>query len=246
MNKPYKEIDTLLREQVFSGKEVYEDIVYQYAESLAEIEKSIVVVSDLKSGTSRIFPGAFSATLGLGDYSSENSIWEKEILCRLPPEEMNAKYLGELRFYNALRRIPRSKRENHYLAAHLRMKDATDKLTDVLHRMYYRLEPGSDAIRFGICTYGPLVLNLPAKSIAIDAITGHWEELSPDIDKDILSAREKQVLTLIERGLTSHAIAEQLCISKNTVSRHRQEILKKLQVKNSTEACLRAKLLRII
>ncbi len=40
--------------------------------------------------------------------------------------------------------------------------------------------------------------------------------------------------------------AEQLSISKNTVSRHRQDILAKLQVRNYVEACRVAKALAII
>lgn len=62
----------------------------------------------------------------------------------------------------------------------------------------------------------------------------------------ILSVREKQVLSLIGKGLTSKKIAETLSISINTVSRHRQEILGKLQVKNSIEACRVAKDLKLI
>lgn len=65
-------------------------------------------------------------------------------------------------------------------------------------------------------------------------------------DSRILTSREKQVLTLIDKGLTSKVIADRLCISRNTVSRHRQEILAKLHVKNSTEACQRAKHMHII
>ena len=46
--------------------------------------------------------------------------------------------------------------------------------------------------------------------------------------------------------MTSKAIADRLCISVHTVSRHRQEILSKLQVGNSTEAIRIARQLGII
>ncbi|MFG6381685.1 MAG: helix-turn-helix transcriptional regulator, partial [Muribaculum sp.] len=71
-------------------------------------------------------------------------------------------------------------------------------------------------------------------------------ELTSAADASILSRREKQVLTLIDSGKRSYEIAEILSISKNTVSRHRQEILAKLQVKNSMEACRIAKAMKII
>lgn len=72
------------------------------------------------------------------------------------------------------------------------------------------------------------------------------QELEKQNNTKILSEREKQVLALIDKGLTSKAIAEMLSISVNTISRHRQEILGKLQVKNSIEACRIAKELKII
>ena len=242
-----KNIDDLLRKQTFSTDiSSLDALVYNYAESIAKIEKCVVVVSDLKFGTSRIFSGAFANQLGLTNYTIENSIWEKEILTLMTPEECNEKYLAELRFFNFLRHIPRHLRENYYLATTLRMFNKNSKPIDVLHRMYYRYETNSDVIRYGICLYGPDTFSIPAKSIAIDSVTGHWEELSSVTDNGILSHREKQVLALIEQGMTSQAIASDLCISKHTVSRHRQEILAKLQARNSTEACRRAKQLKII
>ena len=71
-------------------------------------------------------------------------------------------------------------------------------------------------------------------------------ELDKENNTKILSARETQVLKLIDKGLTSKDIAETLSISRNTVSRHRQEILGKLQVRNSIEACRIAKDLKLI
>ena len=50
----------------------------------------------------------------------------------------------------------------------------------------------------------------------------------------------------IDKGLMSKEISGRLSISINTVSRHRQEILGKLQVKNSIEACRIAKDLKLI
>lgn len=80
----------------------------------------------------------------------------------------------------------------------------------------------------------------------INSISGEKQELSSDNDGGILSKREKQVLALVETGITSQDIADRLCISKHTVSRHRQEILLKLQARNSAEAIHRAKQLKII
>lgn len=50
-----------------------------------------------------------------------------------------------------------------------------------------------------------------------------------------LSDREKEVLGCIASGLTTHEIAEQLFISKNTVETHRKNLLYKLKARNTAE-----------
>lgn len=55
--------------------------------------------------------------------------------------------------------------------------------------------------------------------------------------EDVLSERELEVLRLIDQGMLSKEIADSLCISINTVNRHRQNILQKLKVNRAIEAC---------
>lgn len=50
-----------------------------------------------------------------------------------------------------------------------------------------------------------------------------------------LSDREKEVLECIATGLTTHEIADQLFISKNTVETHRKNLLYKLRARNTAE-----------
>lgn len=61
-----------------------------------------------------------------------------------------------------------------------------------------------------------------------------------DIDtydcSDLLSKREKEILALIGMGKSSKEIADELSVSVHTISRHRQNILQKLQVSNSAQA----------
>lgn len=53
------------------------------------------------------------------------------------------------------------------------------------------------------------------------------------INKSGLSKRELEVLKMIAREMTNDEIAKSLFISKRTVDTHRQNLLKKLQVKNT-------------
>ena len=55
-----------------------------------------------------------------------------------------------------------------------------------------------------------------------------------------LTSRELQVLRLIVDGLTNKEIATQLCVSTDTVKRHVEHIIKKLQVSDRTQAAVQA------
>jgi DNA-binding CsgD family transcriptional regulator len=58
--------------------------------------------------------------------------------------------------------------------------------------------------------------------------------------KEILSKREKEILTLIMNGMQNKEIASHLHISKETVDKHRKNMLKKCNCKNSNELIGRA------
>jgi two-component system response regulator NreC len=53
--------------------------------------------------------------------------------------------------------------------------------------------------------------------------------------EDVLTAREREVLTCIAEGLTTREIAETLVISTKTVERHRENIMAKLDMHNRVE-----------
>ena len=126
------------------------------------------------------------------------------------------------------------------------MKAATGDTIDVIHRMYYIYADDSETVTHALCLYGRPAFDFIGKNRIVNSFTGISEELTASGDSSILSRREKQVLTLIDSGKRSYEIADILSISKNTVSRHRQQILAKLQVKNSMEACSIAKTMKII
>ena len=78
-----------------------------------------------------------------------------------------------------------------------------------------------------LCLYNPLLTEFPESCVVVHAVTGQVRRLEKCHAGSILTEREKQVLRLIDQGMMSKTIAEQLSISVNTVSRHRQEILSK-------------------
>lgn len=64
--------------------------------------------------------------------------------------------------------------------------------------------------------------------------------------KSVISQREFAVLELIAQGLSNQAIAEKLFISLHTVKTHARRINAKLNVKNRTQAIIRAKEIGLI
>lgn len=215
----------------------------------ARMEQAIAVLSDLRANVSSIWYGGFSRTLGLehrGETHEVSSIWEEEIFRLIHPDDLAGKHLQELCFFHFIKRQPRRHRGDYYLMSKLRMKTPSNGYMPVLHRMFYVSDPSNGAQRLALCLYSPLFFDLPARCLVVNMIDGHTEPLDAPGSGRILSARERQILGFIDRGLTSKEIASMLCISPNTVSRHRQEILGKLQVKNSIEACRIAKDLRLL
>lgn len=243
----FHKLDSLLRSQAKgqSGSSSDND-AYDYARAMATVEGAVAVVSDLAADTSRIFSGRFARVLGLPEYSQENSIWEKEILGLMSANEQEQKFIAELRFFHFLRQQPRSRRQDYCLVTKLRLHDCDGNIVNVLHRMYYIYDNNSGNVRYAICLYSHMHLSFTGKSAVIDNISGIVTELTSATDSNILSARERQILALIDNGMTSADIAVSLCISRHTVNRHRQEILRKLQTRNSLEACRLAKSINLI
>jgi DNA-binding CsgD family transcriptional regulator len=55
-----------------------------------------------------------------------------------------------------------------------------------------------------------------------------------------LSRREREVLELLQQGLTNRQIADRLCVSANTINKHVQQVLKKLGVRSRLLAVILA------
>lgn len=218
------------------------------AQGYAEIENLLVVLSDLQRRDSHIFHSRFSALLALkGQRQNEiiMSIWEQDILQAIYPDDLEAKLLNELSFLQYLKTQPKSKRFDYCLCQKLRMRDKSGNYLDVLHRQHYLPANRHGSIRFALCLYGPLDIKTGARAWLIDKTDGRQITFGQSPANKILSRQETAVLKLIEQGKKSREIAQYLNVSVHTISRHRQNIIAKLQVRNSIEACRIAKRLGI-
>ena len=64
--------------------------------------------------------------------------------------------------------------------------------------------------------------------------------LNKDVNIDVLTPKEKEVLALVAKGSSNQEIADILCVRDVTVKTHLNSIFKKLKVTNRTQAVLLA------
>ena len=245
-------LSRVLAGQDFDGQAFHRDELERYkaaALCYAMTENAVAVLSDMRTNTSYIYYGGYARVLGLdrkGAHDEVCSIWEEEILKRIHLDDLADKYLQELRFFHFIKHRPQRHRGDYHLMTMLRMKSAEGNYVRALHRMFYVSASSSDGLWLAMCLYGPLPEGLEWRTSIVNTMDGSVTELNNDDDRNILSEREKQTLRLIDSGMMSKDIAAAMSISINTVSRHRQDILRKLQVRNSIEACRMARRLGLI
>jgi len=67
-----------------------------------------------------------------------------------------------------------------------------------------------------------------------------------ELEKLQLSAREREVLTLLSKGMSNAEIAESLFLSLSTIKTHASNLFVKLDVKSRTQAIEKARRLRLV
>jgi DNA-binding NarL/FixJ family response regulator len=116
-----------------------------------------------------------------------------------------------------------------FLTMHGKLEYIRQALTYGVHGFILKEEPRSElvkaieAVREGKKYFSPLLATTLSSMI---------------INKDettFLSRREREILKCLTSGMTSQEIANHLFISINTVRRHRQNIMQKLDIHSQTE-----------
>ncbi len=74
---PRNKLENIFTNQDFSPESSTSTLVYDYARAMSQIEKRVVVVSDLHFAISLLFNGKYASMMGLSLTSTESSIWEK-------------------------------------------------------------------------------------------------------------------------------------------------------------------------
>ncbi len=228
------------------GNAELEECIYM-ARMYAATENAIAVLSDLRENKSYIYYGGMATQLGLaaaGTYTEIDSIWEEEILSKIHPDDLAEKYAIELQYFQLLRQLPNTARNNYFVNDDMRMTDASGRYITIRHRIFYVRSTADGSLWLTLCLYN-LCYDEGFKRCIVNTATGEVVDRVQD-KEGILSQREREVLRLIRQGKLSKEIADALFLSVNTVNRHRQNILHKLMVDNSMEACRVAELMKLI
>lgn len=235
-----QELKELLTEQPFEiDDERFHvlDTAKNYAQAYTQATNGIAVISDFQSKACYIYSGTFGRVLGLSEsFINADSAFEDNIFNNIPDEELLERHILELRFFHFLKNIPVADRTN-YVAnclVHFRRQEQTP--LPVFHSTrYIKLNPNGSAW-LGLCTYIPFPhIQGHIDGSIINTCTGETVCLK-QYDNQILSRRQLEILSLLAKGDGSKQIADKLCLSVHTVSRHRQDILFQLNVTNTAAA----------
>ena len=250
MDKDFKPINEIYLSQAFSG--VTDRQVLAESQDLAKAhvlaEDAIVSMGNNIENCSYCFFGRLADTLGIPmeeRLPMITSLYEEFVFGRTNEEDLAHRHAHELAFLHSIQQEPIERRKDFYLSDYLRIHDVEGKWLWVEHRMYPMAFFPNGTLWLCMCVY-TLSRTEDRTPKIVNTRSGKWHVLTNKDYKNLLSQRELEVLRLIQEGQLSKEIAEQLHISLNTVNRHRQNILQKLNVNNAMEACKAAKLMGLI
>lgn len=225
-----------------------------FVSSLTKVNGGCAVISDLSNRKSYITVHPWANFLGL---TSEeivlnviDSMDEDCIYRRIHPEDLVEKRLMEYKFFQKTFSMSPSERLKYRGRCRLRMMNERGayQYIDNLVQIIENTPAGN--VWLILCLYSLSADQRPEQGIYATITqmeNGEVEVLSfSEAHRNILSKREKEILRCIRKGLSSKEVAATLYISVNTVNRHRQNILEKLSVSNSIEACRAAELMKLL
>lgn len=255
MNQTADKLKSTLIRQKFCVREEEETVLENYkqwAEAYVKLDNSLVIISDFRTNRSYFYAGRFGALFGLPMPDAPvGSAFEDCIFSQIHPDDLKERHLLELDYFRFQKGVPVADRGRYHTVCHVRIKDVNGVWRRVTHRTCYVASHPNGSVWLALCFYAPAVEPCSHPGIegrVMDSITGEvlLDEDSRRFRSLALSRRETEILRHIARGRSSKEIAEALHIALYTVYRHRQNIICKLQVANTTEAVQAALMVGLI
>lgn len=250
MDKYFEPINKLYLSQPFTEKADTSKLeeALHIAEAYALAENAIVSMGDSIRNCSYCYFGGLADIIGLP--ASERratipSLYEDFIFNRTDPDDLIYRHAHELAYLHMTQKYAPEERRNYVLHDTIRLQDIAGKWRRIQHRMFSLAGTKDGSYWLNMCVY-TIKNNSQDTPKIVNTLTGESGVLTTNNYTKFLSSREISVLRLIDNGLQSKEIADQLFISVNTVHRHRQNILTKLKVGNAIEACKVARAMGLI
>lgn len=210
-------------------------------ERLDVIESSVITLFDLYRKEHIYISKSFETILGhsVQDANDEGTEYFNR---QIHPDDFILLSEAGSHFLEISFAIPVEKRKDYKMLTEYRMKKADGTLIRVTeqHLCLENDKHGNVWLSLSMLDVSPdQNLEAPAQSRLFNFKTGELFLFPPpgeNLQDDLLTKREKEILELLASGLISKQIADKLFISVNTVNTHRQRIIEKLDVTNTAEA----------
>ena len=251
MDKDFKSLNSMYLSQPFADDEDESGQIEEcrmLVRTYAFTENAIVSMGDNKLNCSYCYFGGLADELGLTAEERLDvipSLYEGFIFNRADAEDLARRHADEVTFIHMLRPLDVKTRHDFYLSDYIRLRDREGRWREVEHRMFPMAASSNGSFRLMACVY-TLAKDESRQARIINSRTGEVHLLSNKDYENVLSERELEVLRLIDQGKFSKEIADLLSISINTVNRHRQNILDKLNVDHAIEACKVARVMGLL
>jgi len=234
------DLNEKLLHQEFYSTSTNENIQLQKCQEMAlnfvDLENGIAVLSDLQNNKSYVYTGKLADELNIFQNHLEiESIWEDELFNVLNTDDVLQKHILELQFFQFIKTVDFDKRRDFCVISKMRLLGSKKSL---IHKMFYFPDVHHKNVELALCLYHfDFLPSSDYTGMIINTADGSIIQQTEVENFNFLSAREKEILKMIQMGKRSKEIADILFISINTVNRHRQNILEKMRVSNTTEAC---------
>lgn len=224
------------------------------AAAMVSVNRACAVVTDAAADRCYVYAGVLGALLGLTDDESlcrEMASSDEDIIYeRLHPEDLVEKRMLEYEFFRFIDSLSPGEKLDWKATCRIRIKARDGRYIYIDNStQIFNLSPGGKMWLI-LCCYDLSPSQQGAEGIRphiVNSRTGEVVTLSLSEHRaQVLTDREKEILTLVRDGYASKQIAGILGISIHTVNRHRQNILEKLSVGNSVEAVMAAGAMKLL
>lgn len=222
-----------------------------FLESIKSVHNSAISIFDLAKMQHVYVSSTFEGLLGW-DLNEARKPGHEYIDARMHPDDLEHLNRVSSQFFELILKVKKEDRVNmaHYkMVMDYRTKGRDGTFVRVIeqHKLLELDSNDNVWLSLSVLDLSPdQDLQSLCRYRLVNASTGELYHLPKTSIATNLSLREQEILQLLARGLISKQIADQLFISVNTVNTHRQRILEKLSVSNTTEAVQHATRLGLI